>query len=95
MSKNNEFTINESTLNKLSKEKKSSGFEFKTWDDWFNSFFLTEPTDNSQQLMEKVVYNFFHNQDFENWIKNFALNLNDIWNEPSARNLDQLIRPMM
>jgi hypothetical protein len=91
MSKNNEFIINESTLNKLLKEKKSSGFEFKTWDDWFNSFFLTAPTDDSQQLMEKVVYNFFHSNDFEDWIKNFALNLNNIWNEPSARNLDPSI----
>ncbi|QDI89693.1 DUF115 domain-containing protein [Candidatus Nitrosopumilus sp. SW] len=38
--------------------------------------------------MEKVVYDFFHKNDFDEWIGNFALNLNDIWNEPSARDLD-------
>jgi len=88
MSENKEFSITESTLNKLLKEKKNSGFENKSWDEWFNWFFGIKPKSNSQEIMEKVVYNFFHKNDFDEWISNFALNLNDIWNEPSANDLD-------
>ena len=88
MSKNNKFSISELTLNKLLKAKQNSGFENKSWDEWFNSFFKNKSNDNTQQIMEKIVYKFFHKNDFDEWISNFALNLNDIWAEPSASDLD-------
>jgi len=91
MSENNEFSIDESTLKKLLKEKQNSGFESKSWDEWFNWVFKTKSNNNSQQIMEKVVYKFFHENDFDEWISNFALNLNNIWNESSARDLDPTV----
>ena len=91
MSEDNEFSIDESTLKKLLKEKQSSGFESKSWDEWFNWVFGTKSNNNTQQIMEKVVYNFFHENDFDEWISNFALNLNNIWNESSARDLDPTV----
>ena len=39
--------------------------------------------DEIEQIMEKVHYA----KLFDNWVQNFALNLNNIWNEPSAREL--------
>ena len=91
MSVDNEFSIEESTLHKLLKEKHNSGFQNKSWDEWFNWIFGTKSDNASQQIMEKVVYNFFHEKDFDEWVTNFALNLNHIWNEPSARDLDPTI----
>ena len=29
-----------------------------------------------------------HTQTFDNWIQNFAINLENIWNEPSAKELE-------
>ena len=37
---------------------------------------------NIEKSMDKLHY-----KSYDNWIKNFALNLNNIWNEPSANNL--------
>ncbi len=91
MSPDIEFSINESTFNKLLNEKQNSGFQNKSWDEWFNKVFGTKLDNASQQMMEKVVYNFFHEKDFDEWVTNFALNLNNIWNEPSARDLDPTI----
>jgi len=39
--------------------------------------------DEIEQIMEKVHYA----KLFDNWVQNFALNLNNIWNESSAREL--------
>ena len=37
--------------------------------------------------MEKIYYDPNGRKSFNIWVKNFALNLNDIWNEPSAKTL--------
>jgi hypothetical protein len=42
--------------------------------------------DEIEQIMEKVHYA----KLFDNWVQNFALNLNNIWNEPSARELSSI-----
>lgn len=34
-----------------------------------------------------------HTDSFDNWLQNFAINLNDIWNEPSAIQLGHKIDP--
>ena len=36
-----------------------------------------------EEIMKKTQY-----ENFGEWVKNFALNLTNIWNEPSARMLD-------
>lgn len=40
--------------------------------------------DEIEKIMEQVHYDKW----YETWVKNFAINLNNIWNESSARNLD-------
>jgi hypothetical protein len=37
--------------------------------------------------IEKVMENVYYENLFDKWVQNFALNLNNIWNEPSAREL--------
>jgi hypothetical protein len=39
-----------------------------------------------EQSMKKI-----HSESFDNWVQNFAMNLNDIWHEPSAIQLSQKI----
>ena len=39
--------------------------------------------DEIEQIMEKVHYA----KLFDTWVQNFAINLNNIWNESSAREL--------
>lgn len=43
--------------------------------------------DDIQVSMEKIIEE-QHYKDFDTWIHNFSLNLNDIWNEPSAHKLN-------
>ena len=43
---------------------------------------------NMEEIMKKTQY-----ENFEEWVTNFALNLPDIWNDKSARDLDPTIDP--
>jgi hypothetical protein len=86
MSKPNELSIDESTLERLIKLKKDSGFDNKSWDEWFNFVFTDFPA--TQTTIEKVMEK-LHYESFDDWVKNFAVNLNSIWEEPSARVLDK------
>ena len=83
-----EFGITENTFNKMLSLKTKMGFDKKGWNDWFDHILgsiHTEQTQNQglEDIMKKVYYDRF----YEDWVKNFALNLNYIWNEPSAREL--------
>jgi len=48
--------------------------------------------DSLQNSMEKIIQQQQY-KDFDIWIKNFSLNLNDIWNESSARELNPSFNP--
>ena len=39
------------------------------------------------EKLEKVVNNYFYEKEFDNWVQNFASNLNNIWKESSAKEL--------
>jgi len=89
MTDNFEFSLREATLEKILSLKTKMGFDGKEWDEWFDyvlsSFYVGKTTNQELEgIMEKVYYNKF----YEEWVKNFALNLNNIWNELSARTLD-------
>lgn len=79
-----EFSIQKSTLDLLNHHKNSDGFGWGKWDEWFESVFNNKKM-TKQETFEKVVQKFFYKNDYEQWIQNFALNLNDIWNENSAK----------
>ncbi|MFM7796380.1 MAG: 6-hydroxymethylpterin diphosphokinase MptE-like protein, partial [Candidatus Nitrosotenuis sp.] len=85
MSDPNELSIDEGTLINLIRLKKNAGFKEKTWDEWFNHTFKFEstPRDLIESVMEKLHY-----ESFDSWVQNFAINLNYIWDDHSARELD-------
>ena len=80
-----EISINENTLKKLLEQKKKMGYDEKSWDEWFDH--LTNSKNSPQNEIEKVMEKLYYDKWYGTWIQNFALNLNDIWNESSAKEL--------
>jgi len=92
MSDNIEFSINENTFVKLLSRKKEMGFGEKGWDEWFEHVFSSNSIENStQEAIEKFMAKFHFDKYFDDWVENFTLNLDNIWNESSARILDPTI----
>ena len=85
MSSSDDLSIEQKTFENLARLKSKSNFAEKSWDEWFTHVFNLNSSDDNpiEQTMQKL-----HNQSFDDWVQNFAQNLNDIWNEPSARSLD-------
>lgn len=83
------FSINEDVFHKLQNAKKLSGYENKSWDNWFLHILKSTPsTKTTQDRIEQIAKDvFYRNEVYEHWIRNFALNLDFIWNEPSAKEL--------
>jgi len=89
MSEDSDFFISELTFEKVNNLKIRLGFKEKTWDQFFSyvchNEVLTEPVkDDIEKIMKKIHY-----ESFDDWTQNFALNLNNIWNEHSAKELQQ------
>jgi hypothetical protein len=85
-----EFSISKETLEKMVIQKKDMGFSEKSWDDWFNFMFKpdsiqTLPTEQIQ--LENIIGKTIE-QSYDVWVRNFAINLNDIWNGSSAKDLE-------
>lgn len=83
-----DLSISDHTFRKISELKKKLGFGEKSWDQMFDYIYsqnlLEEHTKNDiEKIMRKIHY-----ESFDEWVENFALNLNHIWNEKSARELD-------
>jgi len=88
MTANFSIKIKEKTLQKIKKAKEEMGFGAKKWDDWFEELLTDESEKESdkeiiERIFRKNALEFWN----ENWIRNFALNLNNIWNGYSAREL--------
>ena len=86
---NIEFSIDDLTYTSILKIKSELGFEEKSWNEWFQ--YISNkliPTKNNN--IENVATEFFIKNDFELWVKNFAVNLDYIWKEKSAKNLDNI-----
>ena len=80
--------LKEETYKKLEKEKEKMGFGSKSWNEWLNSVFSDRSEQKSlseiiEEALRKNTYELF----YDDWIRNFALNLENIWKEDSARNL--------
>lgn len=91
MSKEVEFNISEKTLTKMLELKEQLGFGNKGWDEWFQCILDMEVSASTKQNEIEDVMKKLHLESFDEWVQNFALNLNDIWNESSARELDPTI----
>ena len=83
-----EILLKDDTYNKLKSEKEKDNFTENSWDDWFNHIFpnvsnVTYTEDIIKKIQEKNVLKHY----FDSWVKNFALNLTNIWNDNTAKDL--------
>lgn len=86
----NDFSINlkKSVFDKLEKIKKEMGCENVDWNNWFDDLFETHSNDESVKLtLEKIFEKSAYEEYYEDWVRNFALNLEEIWNGASATEL--------
>ena len=89
MTEEYEFNIHEKTLEKILSLKNQMGFSEKNWDEWFNEIISqSKGVGREQSVIERAFEKNHYKKNYESWINHFALNLNDIWNELSARELD-------
>ena len=89
MTEEYEFNIHEKTLEKILSLKNNMGFSEKNWDEWFNEIInQSKGVGREQSVIERAFEKNHYKKNYESWINHFALNLNDIWNELSARELD-------
>ena len=84
------FDINEETFKKMKEKKGEMGFAQKSWNEWFDHLFNEKKENESQdQILERVFQKTTLEKYYESWAQNFALNLENIWNEKSVRELSQ------
>lgn len=86
MQDSEDFSIDDETFSIMKSAKDEAGFNERSWNEWFNYILKEKIPRTKEELIEKVA-NDFYQKDFEKWVQSFALNLNSIWNEPSAREL--------
>lgn len=86
----NDFSmeISESTFEKMLKKKDEMGYGKKSWNEWFEKLFNDNIKEESEKetierVFKKGTLEFF----YEDWVRNLALNLKNIWNDASAREL--------
>lgn len=69
--------------------KEKMGFGERNWDDWFEELFSTEKKEKSTtQIIENAFQKLHYENYYDKWIQNFSLNLDDIWNGKSVREID-------
>jgi len=81
-----DFSITHDTFKIILKEKSKSKFKNSSWDNWFQHVFDEKSPVEIPNMLERVVRKYYEN-DFDEWVQNFAGNLNHIWNESSAHDL--------
>jgi hypothetical protein len=62
----------------------------KEWAEWLDELFdmlLQEDKQNSTQILENIFEKNLYEKYYDDWIRNFASNLENIWNGNSARDL--------
>jgi hypothetical protein len=87
MSSDSEFFLSEKIFLRLKKARKKDGFSGENWDEWFES--LLNNNFEKENKMDLIVQKFFYENDFEQWIKSFAINLKSIWEESSAKEISK------
>ena len=95
MKEESNFEISESIKKKMLDLKKKMGYEKNSWNDWFEAILnLPQYDDKEQSQIERIYENLHYKKNYEEWVQNFALNLPDIWNELSARELTPEFEPL-
>lgn len=91
MSDEFDLSISDDTFKKILEAKRKLGFKEKSWDEWF-SFLFKDEKKGKMERIEEIAKGIFYDTVYDLWIQNFALNLNAIWQEPSAKELSNLNR---
>jgi len=87
MTEDIDFSIREKTFEKMVELKKEMDFGEKSWNDWFNHICIQNSGQSSQDSFENKWEKVHYDKFYDSWVQNFALNLNNIWTEPSAGEL--------
>ncbi len=87
MTENLEFSITESTLEKLLALKQRMGLDENGWDELLNQLLASYSNPPHKNQLEKI-FEKMHYKNYEEWVINFAMNLNYIWKESSAKELE-------
>tara|TARA_B110000467_G_C18279113_1_gene457428 strand:+ start:158 stop:1228 length:1071 start_codon:yes stop_codon:yes gene_type:complete len=81
-----ENIIPDEIISELIDLKNLTKFNKLNWNDFLT---ILKEHDTKKSGLEHVIEENFYKQHYDEWIKNFALNLNNIWNEFSANELTQ------
>jgi hypothetical protein len=83
-----DFSIDDDIFQKLQKLKIKIGFNDKDWNSFFN-YLLNENSSSSKinDGLENIMKSYFYDNYYEMWVQNFALNIQNIWSESSAKEL--------
>ena len=63
------------------------GFNGKTWNEWFNTLFSENGKISEKEVIEQIFKKGTLKYFYETWVKNFANNLENIWDSASAKEL--------
>ena len=84
MNYKNKIDLSYKIFEKLTKLKNQMGYEEKSWDDWFNEL-IEEINPDNKSIIESIFKKNVYEKFYDTWIQNFVNNLENIWNENSAR----------
>ena len=79
--------ISENTFEKMLKRKEEMGFGKKSWNEWFEKLFANENVESEKEIIERIFKKGTLEYFYEDWVRNFALNLENIWNGASVREI--------
>lgn len=80
--------INSDTFQKIKRIKEEMDFGEKNWDEWFNEIFIIEE-ESDKDAVERIIRTNAQEYWYEDWVRNFALNLKNIWNGKNVKELSQ------
>ena len=81
------FKLSEELFSKILKKKEKMGFKDKKWAEWFTILLDLKKNETEEQIIERVFKEGTTKYYFDTWVKNFALNLQNIWNGNSVKKL--------
>ena len=88
MEHNSSIQIDEELLHKLIEIKNEMGYKDRNWDDWLSKVFSFDSSvESTKQTLERVFEENTYKRYYDEWIQNFALNLQNIWKDHSAKEL--------
>lgn len=81
------FELQENVLKKMLKKKEEMGYADKSWNEWFEYLLNDSKPESTKEKLERIFEKITLEKYYDEWIHNFSLNLNNIQNDHSAREL--------